>query len=121
MGDAGAENVRRLAQPLTRSAELAAGFLKILAAEVTHLHPLQVPPDPIFGIHVRSVAGEALQVNAGRQTVPQDLLDERTAADCAQPASCNSHARRHRPSRQSAACFESSLPISPSGPVRTYS
>ncbi len=75
MFQAALDDVRLFAEPLTRGAEFQARLLQITAAEVSHLHPLHVAPDALFGVQLRRVAGEALQVDACRRPVAEELLD----------------------------------------------
>ncbi len=75
------DDVRLLAEPLARGAELPSRLREIRTAEIAHLHALEVPPNPLLGIDLWRVAGEALQVNPRSRTLAEELLDCLAAVD----------------------------------------
>ncbi len=60
-----------LAEPLAGGTKLPSRFLQILAAEIAHLDVLEVPPDALFWIQLRRIAGEALEVDPVGRPVAQ--------------------------------------------------
>jgi hypothetical protein len=72
---AAADDVWLVTEPLAGGAELPTRLLKITATEITHLHLLQVPPDAFFRVHLRGVAGEALQVEPRGGPIAEKLPD----------------------------------------------
>ena len=70
-----------LAEPLAGGTELPPRFLQIMATEVAHLDLLQVPPDALFRVQLRRIAGESLEVNRLGCPVAQILPDGFAAVD----------------------------------------
>jgi hypothetical protein len=81
MGNAGADEVRLLAEPLGGGPELPARLGEVRAAAVAQLDVLEVPPDPLFGIQLRGVARELLEVDSRGCPVAQELPDEVPGVD----------------------------------------
>ena len=78
---AAADDVRLLAEPLTGGTEFAVRFLKITATEIAHLDLLQVSPDAFFRVHLRSIAGKALEVDPFGRPVVEILPDGLASVD----------------------------------------
>jgi hypothetical protein len=78
---AAADDVRLLTESLAGSPELAARLLKIMAAEIAHFDLLQMPPDTLFGVDLRGIAGETLEVDPFGRPVAKILPDGFAAMD----------------------------------------
>jgi hypothetical protein len=78
---AAADDVRLLPEPLAGGTKLPSRFLQIMAAEIAHLDVLEMPPDALFWIQLRRIAGEALEMDPLSRPVAQILPDGFAAVD----------------------------------------
>lgn len=86
MSDARTYYVRFLAEALACGAELQACLKEIRAADIPKLDQLEVAPDPFLRIELRSIAGQAFQMDSCRCAIAEKLLDHPAAMDrCAVP------------------------------------
>lgn len=81
LGDAAAEHVALVAEPLDGEAQLAAQLAQIGTAEVAEFDVLEVVPDPLVRIEVRRVAGQLLQLEPRRGALREEVLDGLGAMD----------------------------------------
>ena len=70
-----------LAEPLAGGPELPPRFLQIMTAEIAHFDLLQVPPDALFRVQLRRVAGGSLEVDPVGRPVAQILPNGLAAVD----------------------------------------
>lgn len=81
MFNAGAEEMRLLAQSLTGGAELGAQRDEVGAAEVGQFQVLEQAPDPFLRVEVWRAARELFEVNPRRGPGAEELLHRPTAVD----------------------------------------
>lgn len=79
LGDAAAEHVSLVAQPLDGQPQFEPQLGKIGAAEVAEFDVLEIVPDPLVGIEVRGVAGQLLQLEPRRRSLGKEVLDRLSA------------------------------------------
>jgi hypothetical protein len=81
LGDAAAEDLALVAEPLDGQAQFEPQLVQIGAAEVAQFNVLEIVPDALVGIQVRGVARQLLQLEARRGPLRQEVLDGSGAMD----------------------------------------
>src|SRR5215212_2946141 len=81
LGDAAAEDLALVAEPLDGQAQFEPQLVQIGAAEVAQFDVLEIVPDALVRIQVRGVAGQLLQLEARRGSLRQEVLDGPGAMD----------------------------------------